>query len=186
MTYEIPSEELKTLDDVKSLSPSDCPMICLCSGFMSVFGFLVSLVTKDFWSHMQWLRLPSTFASQWWYFTTFPVDKYTNYSLKFWYNPLWTTDEKAILCKAIDDRLALPKWKTFYDIIGVVGEFFHFNWLNLHKFEFCSETIRLLGLVDPECKNWIENINTSPTPEEVNEWLKSSGLYKVWGRVQPG
>lgn len=177
-------DQMKCLEDVKRLSQSDCPMICLSNGYMSAFGFLISMVTKDFWAHSMWLFSPQEFASQWWWFKQFHVDDFCHHSLKFWYNPDWTTDEKDILQKAIGTRLDLGKWKTRYDVWGVVGELLGWKWLNSKKYDFCSETMKFLGEVDPDYKEWMKT-EPHPTPGEIDKYLKGNPKYKVWGRIQP-
>lgn len=178
-------KEMKTLEDIKRLSPYDCPMICLSNGYMSLFGLLIARVTKGFWSHAMWLFNPQVFASQWWWFTLFNVDDFCKHSLKLWYNPDWTDEEKEILLKAISNRLALGKWKTRYDFWGVIGEWTGWRWMNSKKYDFCSETMKFLVEIDPDYKKFLEK-DPCPTPLDVDGYFKSNPKYKVWGRVQPG
>jgi hypothetical protein len=185
-------EHYKTLDDVKMIPANRFPMMCLCNGYSSAFGFLISLVTKDFWNHFQWLISPTEFASQWFWFTRFPVKNYAKHSLKFFYNPRWTADERVVLQIAIAAELRKSKWATRYDVIGVVGEAAGLKWLNSKRQDFCSEKINILSRVDKDCKAWLAETEASPTPEQVNSWLKAqkntdgTPRYVVWGRVMPG
>lgn len=176
-------DRLITLEDVMALDPGGMPLMVLANGYTSVFGLMIALVTKGFWTHFMWLRRPDQFASQWWWFTLFHVTHFRKYSLKLWHNPNWTTEEKNILNELIDLRLAQGKWTTHYDVIGVLGEFLHIPWLNSKK-DFCSETIHFLSVIDPACAEWLKGC-ASPTPEEVNTWLKTQPKYRVYGRVQP-
>ncbi len=180
-----------TIDDLKKIPQDKLPMVGLTNGYMSLFGFVICTATHDFWSHAMWLISPAEFASQWFWFKTFPVDHYNRHSIKLWYNPDWTPEERTILQAAIWDRLQLPWYKTRYDVIGVIGEAIGVKWLNRKNLDFCSESIRMLSLVDKEYKKWLEEVK-NPTPEEVNGFLKQQkkpeGMpkYVVYGRVQPG
>ena len=166
-------------------------MIALSNGFTSLFGFLIGLLTKDFWSHFMWLVSPTEFASQWFWFKLFPVRHFNKHSIKFFYNPLWTSRERALLKAAIAAELSRPRWQTRYDVIGVIGEAFGWDWMNRKRLDFCSEKISILSMVDKSCRAWLKD-SPSPTPEQCNTWLKQqknpdgSPKYLVWGRVQPG
>lgn len=186
MTDHMHNDPLMALDDIGNLPQSFMPMICLCNGFTSVFGLLISLVTKGFWNHSQWLISPTEFASQWFWFTRFPVSHYRKHSLKLWYNPDWTEVQKAVIMSFITERLRQPKWATRYDVIGVIGEALGLNWLNRRRYDFCSEAIaNILAIVDPDCRAWLQS-DPSPTPEQLNEWLKGNKNYQVYARVMPG
>lgn len=180
-----------TLEDIGRIPLSMMPMMALTNGFTSVFGFLISLWLKDFWSHFMWLISPDEFASQWFWFKLFPVKNFTHHSIKLWYNPLWTETEKALLSAAIETELDKTRWQTRYDVIGVIGEAFKISWMNRKRLDFCSEKINILSKVDKKCQEWLIK-NPSPIPEEVNAWLKDqmnedgSHRYIVFGRVQPG
>ncbi len=52
------TDPLITLSDIKALPQSAFPMMVLTNGYSSVFGFLISLTTKDFWNHFMWLISP--------------------------------------------------------------------------------------------------------------------------------
>lgn len=185
-------EHYKTLEDIGNLPPEMFPMMCLCNGYTSAFGFLISLATKDFWNHFQWLISPTEFASQWFWFTKFPITHYSRHSLKFWYNPLWTAEEKALLQIAIAIELGRSKWETRYDVWGVIGEALKIGRMNSKRYDFCSEKINILSKVDKACKSWLAETEASPTPEQVNSWVKAqvnedgNKKYFVWGRVMPG
>ncbi len=174
-----------TIEDLKKIPQDHLPMVVLCNGYLSLFGILICSVTQSFWSHAMWLTSPKEFASQWFWFRSFPVEHFAKYSLKLWYNPDWTPEQRTILQAEIWDRLKLPAWKTRYDVLGVIGEAMGVKWLNRKGLDFCSESIKMLALVDPEFKKWFEEIK-NPTPEELNTWFKTHLKYQVWGRIQPG
>jgi hypothetical protein len=179
------SETYLSLKDIKNLPQDMLPMMCLSNGFTSLFGYLITLRTKAFWSHFQWLVTPEQFASQWFWFKTFPVDHFSKHSLKLWHNPFWTKHDRAVLQQVIIGNLAKTKWETHYDVVGVIGELFGWDWMNQRGHDFCSETLNILALVDPAYREWMKD-SPSPTPEEANAWLKTQPNYEVYGRVMPG
>lgn len=187
------NERLLSIEDIWAIPHSKLPMVVLCNGYTSVFGFMISLFLKDFWNHAQWLINPRVFATQWFWFKLAPVSKkfIGCHSLKLWHNPRWTDEERRILQNAIADRLRLGIWKTRYDILAVIGEALGTQWSE-KGVDFCSEAVaNMLSLVDPEIKKW-DRFEKSPTPEELNTWLKAqknedgTPRYEVYGRVQPG
>jgi hypothetical protein len=175
-----------TLEDIKELPDSAFPIMCLANGYTSLFGYLISVVKKgQFYTHFQWLISRDDFASQWWYFRTFPVENYFGkYSMKFWHNPDWTPQDKQRMQEEIKKELVKPKWDTRYDVIGIVGEALNLSWLNSKRQSFCSEKITFLAKVDEGCREWML-LNPHPTPEEINIWLKTQDRFKVVGRVMP-
>jgi len=177
------TDRLITLDDIKGLPQSAFPMMVLTNGYSSVFGFLISLTTKDFWNHFMWAISPFEVATQWWYFTRMPIDSFSAHSIKLWHNPDWTDIEKKAMLQFIQGDLKKGKWATHYDVWGLVKKAFGKDSPN--DKDFCSEKIDILALIDEGCREWLET-NCSPSPEEVNSWLKSQERFKVWGRVQPG
>ena len=56
------------------------------------------------------------------------------------------------------------------------------NLVNSH--DFCSETVDVLAVIDESCRNWMKE-GCSPSPEEVNTWLKEEQRFRVFGRIQP-
>lgn len=83
----------------------------------------------------------------------------------------------------IEAELKKGKWATHYDVWGLIKKAFGQGSPN--DKDFCSEKIDILGLIDEGCREWLEE-NCSPSPEEVNTWLKSQGRFRVFGRIQPG
>jgi len=177
------TDPLITIDDIKGLPASEFPKMILTNGYTSVFGFLISLTTDDFWNHFMWLVNPGEFATQWWWFTKMPLDHFKHHSIKIWDNPSWTAADRAVMLKAIELELARGKWATRYDVIGLIKK--AFGKPSPNNQDFCSEKIDILSLIDDGCKEWLGS-NCSPSPEEVNSWLKSQDRFRVFGRVQPG
>ena len=177
------SEALLSLDDVNNIPRHYLPMLCLANGFTSLFGLLIALRTKQFWTHLQWLyydeRGENVWASQWWYFRTFPIDHCKKYSLKLWWSPAWTMGQRELLNDAIKTDLEKPWYRTLYDVPGVVGQLFGLDWFNVGDLHYCSETSDILKLVGIDC-------GAHPTPEDVNTELKRYAEMEVFGRVQPG
>lgn len=178
-------QQLVGIEDIAALPEDAFPFIVLSNGYMSSFGHLVSVVTDSFWNHAMWYWRPGFFASQWWWFREFPLDHFaTRHSLKFWHNPNWSRAQRATLRQMVEGRLSMGKWRTRYDVLGVIGKLLHFNSLHIPWLHFCSETISWLAMLDPDCHAWLSDIKT-PTPEDVNDFFKQHDRYAVFGRTQP-
>lgn len=176
------TDKLITFDDIKGLPDSEFPKMVLTNGFTSVFGFLISLTTKDFWNHFMWLVNQDTVATQWWWFTTKPLKDFNKHSIKIWDNPDWTDIEKKAMLQFIEADLKKGKWETHYDVWGLIKKAFGKS--SPGDKDFCSEKIDILSLIDEDCRKWMSQ-NCSPRPEEVNTWLKTAGKFRVFGRIQP-
>lgn len=177
------TDPLITIDDIKGLPASEFPKMVLTNGYNSVFGFLISLTTKDFWNHFMWLISPDEVATQWWYFTRMKLEHFKYHSVKVWESPDWTDIQKGAMIQFIEGELSKGKWATHYDVVGLIKKAFGKPSPNDH--DFCSEKINILGLIDEGCREWLKG-NCSPSPEEVNTFLKSQSRFKVFGRIQPG
>jgi hypothetical protein len=176
------NDPLLTIDDVKNLPLSEFPKMVLTNGYTSVFGFAISLTTDDFWNHFMWQISPFEVATQWWWFTRMPIDNFRQHSIKYWDNPKWTDVERKVLLQFINIRLSKTKWETHYDVWGLIRKAFGKD--SPGGKDFCSESLGILSIIDPDCMKWMTE-NPSPRPEEVNLWLKSTGKFRVFGRVQP-
>ncbi len=186
-------ERRLTKVDFDNLTDDLLPMMAVSNGYTSAFGYLIGLVAKSFWAHFIWLKSPTEWASQWWWFRTFPIEHYlVAHTVKLWYNPRWTKEERSSLLAAIDKELARPKMETRYDFWGVLGEALGIARMNSKRHDFCSEKVNILSKVDPLCKSWLAETEASPTPGQVDDWLNAqinedkSRKYFVWGYVLPG
>lgn len=99
------------------------------------------------------------------------------------WNPTWTPEQRKILIDAIKLRLTQGKWKTRYDVWGVLGEALNLEWLQSKTYDFCSEAVgRFLRMVDPVFDKWMLTDKT-PTPKEINLYTKNHNPpYQVYGR----
>jgi len=180
--------ETENIDRIKGIPERDLPIFVYCDGG-SLFGWLIRKIDKSKASHLQalaWIEGRIQIATQGLTFTTAPVDHMAGYNCKLIYNPEWSEVERKVLTEAIKKRLALPWYKRFYDIPGVIGEAFNWDWLQVGWLDFCSEAIaRMLKLVDPDFSDWLKS-NPSPTPREFNLWTKAHNPpYEVYGRYSP-
>lgn len=176
------AETFMTLDEIRAIPLEHYPILMYCDGG-SLFGWLIRKVDKASASHFQILYGPDQIASQWFYFTTFPVSHIATYNTKMIWNPEWTPTERKVLIKAIKDRLLLSKWTSRYDVWGVIGEAINAEWMQRKAIDFCSEAVgRFLKLVDPVFTKFLE-ICPSPTPRQLNVYTKTHNPpYKVYGR----
>lgn len=176
------ADTIMTLEEIKRIPLEHYPIIMYADGG-SLFGWLIRSIDKSAASHIQILYGPDQIASQWFYFTTFPVDHIKTYNVKMIWNPEWTATERKVLIKAINDRLLLSKWTTRYDVWGVIGEAINVGWMQRKAIDFCSEAVgRFLKLVDPAFALFLETC-PSPTPRELNLYTKTHNPpYRVYGR----
>jgi hypothetical protein len=181
MSYRI-TDKLITVEDIKGLPDSEFPKMVLTNGYTSVFGFLISLATKDFWTHFMWLINQGEVATQWWWFRRMPIDNFRKHSIKIWDSPSWTDLEKRVMLQFIEGNLSRGKWETHYDVWGLIKKAFGYDSPGGH--DFCSETVDVLATIDEGCRKWMSQ-NCSPSPEEVNSWLKAEQRFRVFGRIQP-
>ena len=180
-----------TLDDLAAVPADKLPMMVISDNLQGLFGLLIKLVTKSFYSHFMWMHEPGMMATQAWWFHEAPVTSFKRNSLKVFWCPTWTPDQRASLVQVIDGCLGKSWWDTRYDVLGVIGQLLGLDWLQSKKHQFCSEHIAKLALIDQEALEWLKQCST-PTPEEVNVWLKGqrnldgSEKYPVYCRVVPG
>jgi len=191
MTPRIDDTTYYTLDDLYQVKPEQLPMMVISDNLRGAFGLLIKMVTKSFYSHFMWMYAPGKFATQSWWFHAADAKSFQVNSLKLFWCPTWTQAQRDTLTQVINGCLSKGKWATRYDVLGVVGQFLGWDWLQSKKHQFCSEHIGKLALIDQDAAEWL-GVCHSPTPEEVNAWLKQarnpdgSEKYPVWGRVVPG
>jgi hypothetical protein len=179
-----------TLDDLAAVPAEKLPMMVISDNLQGLFGLLIKLVTKSFYSHFMWMHKPGLMATQSWWFHEALVTTFKKNSLKVFWCPTWTTEQRAGLIQVIESCLHKSWWETRYDVLGVIGQFLGLDWLQSDKYQYCSEHICKLALVDPDALEWLKTCR--PTPEEVNAWLKAqtnadgSDRYPVYCRVVPG
>jgi len=169
-----------SLDEIKAIPADQYPMLCFAYSLAGLFAKAVAAKTKGYYGHFMWLLAPDLFASQWFWFRTFPVDHFAGCNLKLVYNPSWSVAEKETLKRAIREDLDKPWYKTRYDCRAVLGILVGLPGFQNPKWRMCSETAEYLYLVDPDYDLYV------PTPTDVNLWTKARGdRYKVYGRYMP-
>jgi len=181
----MPDDKIITLADIDK---NKLPFLVVCHDFKSLFGVSVNMHTHGIYSHCMWCwrydeKLKDfMMATQGWTFGEVPLSKYVeNYMLKFWYNPEWTAEQKATINNIIYARLSLPFWLKAYDIIGIIGQKFNMDWLNIPCLDYCSESAgyRILSKVEPTFTN------KHADPSEVNAWCIANEKMKVYLRYIP-
>jgi hypothetical protein len=172
-----------SLEEIRQIPEEHYPIIMYCDGG-SLFGWLIRAIDKSAASHIQVLYEPDKIATQGLWYQTIPVENLRTYNAKLIWNPWWTPEQRKILLDAIKGRLAQGKWKTRYDVWGVIGEALNIEWLQSKTYDFCSEAVgRFLRLVDPVFDVWMKKTCKSPTPRELNLYTKSHNPpYEVYGR----
>ena len=155
------------------------PQMVFADRTSGLFALGVKIKTKGVYGHFCWLIGPDELASQWFWFRRENLAHYKGAYMKFVHNPNWSDLDRIKMLAAIKNDLSLPWYKTLYDVPGIVGELFGWDWFNLPGFDFCSERGKYLSLVDPQYDL------RHPDPTELNLFTKNSGRYEVSGRYMP-
>jgi hypothetical protein len=113
-------------------------------------------------------------ASQGWWFHRQTFDDYEGAYIKIVDIPSWTHEDQRKMLNEINADLDKPWYKTLYDIPGVIGEWFGWDWFNLSGFDFCSERGKYIPGMDLR----------HPSPVELDQWTRTHG-GSVTGRYNP-
>ena len=178
------SEDIITIKEVHNIPQEKLPAICFCNGFTSLFGMLISLRTNEYYNHFMMLTSPHEFASQWWWYKKFPVEHFSKHAIKIVWNRDWTDVQRKVILQSVENRMKEGPWKTRYDILGVIGQAIGIPSIQNKKLDYCSETIKHIALVDPECAKFLDS-EPHPRPEEINDWVKTQSGYRTLARVVP-
>lgn len=158
-------------------------MPVLSGSMISLFAFGVRMVKDSKYSHFMWLHRPGYFASQQFWFREIPVDKYLKALnlLKFWYIEGISQQVRDILIYQINQDLKQPIWKTRYDWLAIVGHFLGIPFLQNPHTNICSERANYLKYIDRR----YDLDKTCPAPNDINNWLKETRGYSVYGKFDP-
>jgi len=85
-----------------------------------------------------WMHKPGLMATQSWWFHEALVTTFKKNSLKVFWCPTWTTEQRAGLIQVIESCLHKSWWETRYDVLGVIGQFLGLDWLQSDKYQYCS------------------------------------------------
>jgi hypothetical protein len=150
------------------------PQMMFCDNAYGDFSLIVKKKTHNPYGHFCYLIGKDRIASQWWYFQKQTLDHYEGAYIKFVDIPSWTDEQRAGMLKTINEDLDKAWYKTLYDIPGVIGECFGWDWFNLPGADFCSERGKYIPGYDLK----------HPTPGELDQWTRSHG-GSVTGRYCP-
>jgi hypothetical protein len=135
------TEQCFYLPSIRNLPQEYYPLPIVCYDIGAFFTFAVAKRTDGDYSHFMWLIGPDEFATQGWWFQSKPVDAYSSYIIKAWYNPWWTPAQRAAVIKSLRDDLAKSPWETRYDVLALVGHLLGIKWIQSGRFEICSDSI---------------------------------------------
>ena len=182
---KLANERWMKAEDIKNISKKDTPLLVISDAVQSMVAARIKSLQNGTYNHLLWLinvNDKNIFASQDSTFRLVSLSDYVTHKhrLKFWYNPDWTDEEKAVILGSIQSHLELPWYKKLYDPLQIIGIRLGIRWLQLPGARICSDYADLLGLID---SNY--NLKRHPSPPEVNRWLKTQNKYKVYGRYSP-
>jgi hypothetical protein len=128
--------------DVRHIDETLLPCLVLTDNLMSFFGLITRKHTKNHYTHGMWMDKPGEVASQNWFYERCLIDEWLDgrFRVKLWRNPNWTQGQKDRIVSRINAKLALPKWKRLYDLLGVAGQGLGLDWLNIPWLDYCTES----------------------------------------------
>lgn len=155
------------------------PIVVIVDDRRSFLGFLIKSHSHGNYSHIMEINDMGYVASQDFVgFRERPIEDYmkSHHFLKFWEYKDLTEEQKDKWLTLIQADFDAP-WKARrYDILGIIGQFFHIRWLQNPHLKYCSERVathmRMVFGMD---------IPTQRTPSELNKIFKESGKMKVGG-----
>lgn len=160
------------------ISKKDCPLIVLSTHMTGGLQFIIRKNTEGTYNHIMFLLEPRLVASQDWFFETKPLSDYVGkgFKLKFW--SMHDHFSKRELRRVIQDHLALPKWRRFYDVPGCVCQGIPgLKKVNIPFLHFCSERV-------PKIINDAYGVGApnNANPAECNQYFKDNPkTYKYYG-----
>lgn len=167
-------------NSVLKIPESALPLAVLSSSAANPFAFGIINFRKSIYNHFMWMHKPGFFASQSWTYQEVPIEKYLGFDhrLKFWHNPNWTLDNRWQIRKAIQYYIDLPKYRTFYDILAIVGQALNKVWIQNPIFRICSDYGSILFESGVDLRYMLKN----PAPDQVDDWFNAHSEYQVYGR----
>ena len=172
-------DTLLTRKDILSIPDELCPMMVFSFGIGSPIATAIAMKEHGLYNHFMWLLSPGMLATQDVTFRMMPVENYMEkHALKFVYNKMWQTEDRAKLRKALDAGLAKPWYRRLYDPLAIVGQALNLEWLQVPGLDICSDKAKPLKLVD-------RNYDLKhPSPTNINNWMKKQKGYAVYGRYR--
>jgi hypothetical protein len=156
------------------------PMIVLSDNIRSFVSWGIKAHQHGNYNHLMWLISPDTVATQDWLFRKQSLSKFfKTHRLKFWYNPIWTKEDKSKIIGAIEHELNKSAYMRHYDCLAIVGQLLHMEWLQIPWIDICSDKANYLKVADKRYN--LKN----PSPPDVNRWLEKNKEYSVYGRYIP-
>jgi len=176
----INERKIKGPEDLKEISPDLFPLPVFSYAIGSPVASLIAAKEKGVYNHYMWLIDAETIATQDWIFKQSPVEKYMQgrHALKFVCMPGWKKLKRAMLKAFIVRDLDRPWYRRLYDIPAIIGQAINCEWLQIPGFDICSDKARHLAKVDPRY-----NL-AHPSPTNINQWMKQTEGYEVWGRYR--
>lgn len=177
-------ERTLTIEDIQNIRASELPLIVFSDNVRSFLGWAIRARTKGVYNHCMVMVSPGAFLSQDILFRQVPVERYLQgcHRLKLVGNRLWSNHTKRQLRAHAIESAQLPWWKRRYDLLGVAGQLFGLDSLNIPWLDYCSEKVtNIIRQADPML------VMKHPSPTDLN-WYTKEGQkrgYYVYGRYAP-
>lgn len=167
--------------DIYAIPQELMPMMVLTDNSQNLIAAGIKAHTDGMYGHFMWLVKPGVCASM--QTNGYKLVKIKSFfdenRIKFWYNPEWTTQDRAKIIKSIMDEINRPWYKNLYDFFAYPGQLLGLHWLQIPGWDICSDKMKHVRAVD---KRYDLN---NPDPEQVNKWIKKTEPYTVYGRYTP-
>jgi hypothetical protein len=166
--------------EIKNFPEDVFPLFVLSDNILSFISLTIKRHQKGLYNHFMIMHRSGMVATQDWIFREVSIENYlTKHRLKFYHNPKWTKRDKFTIISAIKRDLKKSWFKRLYDPVAIIGQLFHWEWLQIPGLDICSDKGKYLKLVD-------EKYDLKyPSPTDLNKYLKKRKCYKVFGRYVP-
>lgn len=168
--------------DVLNIPTRDLPLFVLSSNKVSPFSQGIQLWTSSIWNHAMWMVRPQRLITQGLTLREVPIQHFLRgkHSLKFWYNPDWTQEDKILIRRKLREQLNRPLYNRVYDWFGIVGQGIRNPVLQFNNRMYCSEMAsEVFSAVEPY-------MDKHPSPAELDHWCQAARRMKVYGEYYVG
>ena len=168
--------------EVENIPQKDLPLIVLTDNAYSFFAWAIREHCHGVYNHFALMIHEGKFATQDMLFREVPSKDYLKgkHRLKFIHCPLWLPYKKRIFTEMINDELNRHWFHRRYDFLQLIGFLTGIRKLQIPWLRVCSDWADYIKVMD---SNFPTGQHLSPI--EINEYTKTHGNYKVYGRYVP-
>lgn len=161
---------MQIIDNPKILP--DWPMICFSDHTSGLIEYAIKIRTRGIYNHVMWTIRPGYFVSQGNTYSEAKMERYMKKGNRLYFFKVvgLTEEQRALIKRSIERKLALPWYKKMYDWVGILGQAIGIKKLNIEGLNYCSEDVvfhlrAALLYETPEQKELCEVIKNVPRHE---------------------